>query len=166
MIFDPYIAINIASEYYLPSELVLAIIKVESGNNCFAMRYEPTYQWLWDVEKRTPWHDREPFPSYAFSSSETERIGQKISWGPMQIMGALARELGYSDRFPKLCGPTGLHYGCKYLARLATRFKEDDSWDPVVAAYNAGVPRRTPDNRFVNQDYVDSVTKAARKIMT
>lgn len=133
-----------AIAHHLPWELVHAICEIESSLNPFAMRYEPNYKWL----TADPAH-----------LSPTERVGQMISWGPMQVMGAVARSYGFTGYFPALCTfPTGLTYGCLHLAHFHAKYS---LWTDVIAAYNAGSPRRTPDGRqFVNQFYVDKVLRA------
>ena len=82
----------------LPWELVYAICQVESSLNPTATRHEPHYRWLvGDNETMSP----------------TERQGQMTSWGLMQVMGAVARELGHIGPFEDLLHPpTGLFYGC------------------------------------------------------
>jgi hypothetical protein len=124
----------------VPDSLVQAICQQESSMNPWALRYEPTYRWLYgDQLKMTP----------------TERHAQMCSWGLMQVMGALARELGFQEDMPKLCVPTvNIDYGCKQLRRLYDKYF---NWVDVIAAYNAGSPRRIG-SLYVNQSYVDRVT--------
>ncbi|MDT0496510.1 lytic transglycosylase domain-containing protein [Algiphilus sp. W345] len=160
----------IAARHHLPPQLVQAIVQVESGGDANAMRCEPAYPWLWNVRSGAPLpvssataSRRLPpasFPSPRGSSRLTEWLGQQTSWGVMQVMGAVARELGYEGHFAGLCDPaTGLDYGCRYLARLAGRFRLQHGWPGVVAAYNAGSPRLDAQGRFENQVYVDKVAR-------
>lgn len=150
--------------------LLRAIIEVESGGDLFAIRYEQDYRWLWDMVGQRAYQKKNnsvlcpiDFPFVGtISSRQTEFVGQKMSWGPMQIMGAVARELGFRDRFPRLCGPEGIVYGAKHLQRLQKRFGEK-GLDAVIAAYNAGSPRRDGTGRFVNEDYVDKVNTAMQR---
>lgn len=169
MSISQYVTV-VARQYKLPEQLVQAIVAVESGADRFAMRTEPRYTWLWDVARRRPYQvtvarasERTPaadFSAPAGISLHTEWIGQQTSWGLMQVMGAVAREHGFAGHFPGLCDPLeGLHYGCRYLARLRDRFLAEHGWRGVVAAYNAGAPRRDGAG-FVNQRYVDKVTAA------
>jgi len=155
-----------AGRFGLPASFVAAIVSVESSCNIYAMRYEPEYQYLWDVEKSHPIRVNDEisptrFPHFSFTNSITEFVGQKISWGPMQIIGATARELGYKLEFPLLCGELGVEYGCKYLRVMADRWYDKYGWTGVAAAYNAGSVRiaSTSDGAiaYANQRYVDKV---------
>jgi hypothetical protein len=159
----------------LPEPLVRAICIHEPGKSVpesqrwFATRFEPHYKYLWDCEndrpypagKIGPWPHQVPtnfstLPGLILSAG-TEFIQQKTSWGPMQVMGAVARELGFTGLFPELCGPLGVYYGCLHLKRLANRFLPVHGWEGVAAAFNAGTPRRTSDGRWENQRYVDAL---------
>ena len=89
--------------------------------------------------------------------SPTERVGQMCSWGLMQVMGAVAREYGFKGYFPQLCDPVvGLRYGCLHVTKFRAKYGQ---WSDVIAAYNAGSPRREPTNpwSYVNQFYVNKV---------
>lgn len=158
--------IAVAATYGLRPELVLAIIQVESSGDPNAWRVEPHYRYLWHVVRNQPFrsltlsemnNERAPsdFPSLT-GSRNTEWLGQQASWGPMQIMGAVAREHGFTRMFPELCGILGVDYGCKHLAQLMRRFRKQHGVEGVIAAYNAGSPR-IRDGLFVNQDYVNKV---------
>ena len=121
----------------LPPGLLQAIIEVESGGNPYAIRHEPGYRWLVDISNDRPYRgDPMSIPAPRGCSRPTEAIGQQTSWGPMQIMGATARELGFKGWFPELCGPKGVEIGARYLARLAKRYQ--GRWDDAIEAYNAG----------------------------
>ena len=92
--------------------------------------------------------------------SPTERQDQMTSWGLMQVMGAVARELGHTGPLSDLLDPpTGLFYGCLHLRRFRAKY---DIWPDVIAAYNAGSPRRVAGQigPYVNQSYVDKVLAA------
>lgn len=126
----------------LPVEAVKAFCFVESAFNEWAYRYEPGYRWLvGDAHTLTP----------------SERIGQQISWGLMQVMGGVAREYGFKGYFTALCDPTvGLRYGMLHLRKFWNKYQ---NWPDVIASYNAGHPVRT-DGKYANQGYVDKVLKA------
>ena len=134
-----------ASRRSLPWELVYAICQVESSLNPTAIRHEPRYRWLvGDNETMSP----------------AERQDQMTSWGLMQVMGAVARELGHTGPLSDLLDPpTGLFYGCLHLRRFRAKY---DIWPDVIAAYNAGSPRRVAGQigPYVNQSYVDKVLAA------
>lgn len=141
---------HFALAFNLPGWLVSAIIQQESGADPWAMRFEPAF-----LARYVP-----PKPRvYGAVSADTERIGLATSWGLMQIMGLVARERGFTGPFlSALCNPdTGIEYGCRHLALLRDRYLDGSSWEPVIAAYNAGSPRRTEDGKWVNAAYVSGV---------
>lgn len=137
---------NIATGYNLDPHLAMAIVQQESGGNPYAIRYEALWRYL--VTPAT-------FANSLHISAATETVLQSMSWGLMQVMGSVARELGFTDPMPKLCElEIGLQYGCKQLQRLAIRYPK---LEDTIAAYNAGSPRRTTAGIYENQSYVDSV---------
>jgi len=139
-----------AGRHNLPPEIVRAIVAVESGGNPWAARYEPGYRWTIPKAKRP-----------ATCTQATEDVLQSMSLGPMQVMGAVARELGHRGWLTDLCfWEDGLEYGCAHLAKLKARYFDKHGWPGVVAAYNAGSPRRDASGLYVNQEYPDKVLKA------
>jgi len=143
-------------EYELPFGLVKAIIQVESSNNQYAIRYEPRFRWITNLNGY----------SSGLQTKETEKQAQKTSWGLMQIMGGTARDLGFNGVFLSelLDVRTNVNWGCLYLAGLRERFSNlEDSIaifdDNMIAAYNAGSPRRNDDGTFVNQAYVNKILR-------
>lgn len=78
----------------------------------------------------------------------------------MQVIGFLARDLGFQDHLTMLCDPEiGIFYGCKNLQRLSQKYADEAD---VVAAYNAGSPSKTAGGMYKNQSYVDSVYTVLR----
>lgn len=135
---------SIARDFDLPWELIEAFATVESSLNPWALRYEPQYKYLYLLDDRS-------------HLSPTERVGQMCSWGLMQVMGAVAREHGFKGYFPQLCDPiVGLRYGCLHVTKFRAKYGQ---WSDVIAAYNAGSPRRESTNpgAYVNQFYVNKV---------
>ena len=152
------LVMEFADKHGIPANLLRAIVQTESAGNTWAMRYEPDYRWLWDVRNDNPYKgDPELLPSPSFVSVKTELVGQRTSWGLMQVMGATARELGFRGRYlSRFVDPEfGLEYGCRYLRRLHERF--GPGWEAVAAAYNAGSPRRREDGAWINQAYIDRI---------
>lgn len=158
-----------ARRYNLPPQLIKAIVLTESSGDIHAWKVEPAYRYLVDCETGKPFRaltaaenasERAPadFPRPKYSSRDTEWWGQQASWGPMQVMGAVARELGYRQPFPALCTIAyGIDIGCQHLSNLRGRFLERHSWFGVAAAYNAGSPRYDDSGKFVNEDYVTKI---------
>jgi soluble lytic murein transglycosylase-like protein len=84
-----------------------------------------------------------------------------MSWGVMQVMGGLARDLGYQGHLPNLCDPNlNINYATLYIQRLRRRWPEESD---VIAAYNAGSPRKRASGMYENQRYVDKVTGLLRE---
>jgi hypothetical protein len=169
MFDSPYVA-SWSSKYGLPPELVRAIVEQESGGDPWAWRPEPRYRYLWDVRQGRAFRaltipeitSAAPpvdFP-YLAGGRQQEWSAQRASWGLMQVMGALARELDFRGPYiPAICQPQqNLEFGCRRLAQLRDRHHVQHGWPGVIAAYNAGSPRLADGGKFENQDYVDSVT--------
>src|SRR5579862_8353149 len=88
----------------LDPALVCAVVEQESAWNPWAMRYEPAF-----------------FAKYVASLytnnkvTASEAYARGFSWGLMQVMGQVAREMGFDAPFlSELCDPEqGLAIGCK-----------------------------------------------------
>jgi soluble lytic murein transglycosylase-like protein len=77
------------------------------------------------------------------------------SYGLAQIMGGTARWLGFNGALPALYKPeNNLYWACSYLSYLKKKY---GGGDELIAAYNAGSPRKGNDRKFLNQYYVDKV---------
>ena len=141
-----------AARHGLAPVLVAAIVQTESAGNPWATRFEPDFL--------NSYVDAAP-RRFGAVSVQTERMCRAISFGPMQIMGQVARERGFTGVFlTELCdSETGLEYGCRHLAALRDRYLALWGLDGVIAAYNAGSPRRDSWGNFVNQSYVDTVKR-------
>jgi soluble lytic murein transglycosylase-like protein len=95
-----------AAAHKLDPALVCAVVEQESSWNPWAVRYEHAFLARY-VE-----------PLYnAGKISITEAYTRSISWGLMQLMGEVARELGcLTPSLAELCDPaTGLEFGCRQL---------------------------------------------------
>jgi soluble lytic murein transglycosylase-like protein len=140
-----------AATHKLPADLVKAIILTESGGNPVAMRYEPAF-----AKRYVP-----PAAPTFGASKATEQIARATSWGLMQVMGQVAREMGCKEPYlSALCDPvTGIHFGCLLLAKLRDRHYEAHGWDGVISAYNQGSPRKDESGEYINQPYVMKVKK-------
>lgn len=137
----------IAEKHGLEPELVAAVSYQESGGNKYAMRYEPNWNYLYQPDK---------YATALGISVDSEMQSQKFSYGYLQVMGSVARELGFTDSLIKLVEPFNAYeFGC---AKLAECFKRFPAMNAAVAAYNAGTPRMAANGQgYVNQAYVDSV---------
>lgn len=142
-----------AAAHGLPPALVKAVVEVESGGNPWATRYEPAFFRNYVENAR--------IKAISPCSTDTEKRLRATSFGPMQVMGQTARELGFDRPFlTELCDPaTGLEHGCRYLAKQVERYR-DKGLDWAVAAYNAGTARKDLDGVFLNRAYVDKIREA------
>lgn len=88
------------------------------------------------------------------------------SWGLMQVMLETARGvLGDSSlTTTQLIQPrVNIEAGTKFIAQNLNRF---GNMRDAIAAYNAGSPRLTTAGKYVNQVYVDRVTKNYERYKT
>ena len=132
--FDPY--------------LLFGLVHIESDGEQYAWNPEPRYPWLWDVKAKRPFRRlplveaTSPSPPDDFpclrGDPHHEWWGQKASWGLCQVMGAVARELGYLGPYlPAILNPDlNLDLGSLHLRRLISRFGVEGG----VSAYNHGSP--------------------------
>ncbi len=137
-----------AAIFDVPATFIAAIVKVESNGNPYAWNPEPRYRYLWDVKQRAPFRPLTKFeleseiPPADFPTKAGDRDqewwGQAASWGLMQVMGAVAREQGFSgDYLTEMTDPgLNLYYGCKVIKGLVLWSGSD--YNRVAAAYNAG----------------------------
>jgi len=132
----------------LEALLVEALVEQESSGNSWAHNPEPRYRYLWDVSRRKPFRgltaleiasETPPvdFPTLA-GDRDQEWWNQQASWGLMQVMGAVARELGFRGPYlTELCDPrVNLPLGCEKLAQ--NRIWAGGDVFQALAAYNAG----------------------------
>ena len=123
-----------AAAHGLDPALVCAIVEQESGWNSWANRYEPAF-----------------FAKYVaplFTNgkvSATEAYARSFSYGLMQLMGQVARELGFANTYlTSLCDPaTGLEWGCQHFAKKLARANGDTR--QALLLWNGGGNAQYPD---------------------
>ena len=111
-----------AAKYGIDTALLCAVIEQESGWQWWATRYEPLFyaRYIHDID----------LPM-------VEARDRATSWGYMQIMGEVARELGYTGALPDLRIPeNGLEFGCKKLSRCLAQCSGDVRC--ALLKYNGG----------------------------
>jgi soluble lytic murein transglycosylase-like protein len=151
------IAAENAEKHGLELDLVLAIITVESNFDPLAHRFEP--HWNYALESAAQAH----FAQQNKLSLATENVDESTSFGNMQIMGSVCRELGFSGNLAQLFDPEyGIHYGC---LKLKLELKKHPDLTDAISAYNQGSPRRVG-GIYANQDYVDKVMANYRGLKT
>lgn len=144
--------IKSAEQFRLDANLIRAIIAIESSGDPQAKRFEPRWQYFNHVQT---WADHLNIPRL-----EEERM-QATSLGLMQVMGASARDMGFTDHLKMLFVPEiGVFYGCKKLAKLFERYHTEED---VVSAYNQG-NNRMINEMYANQRYVDKVYRYLRDL--
>lgn len=117
------------------------------------MRFEPLfYQTYIGVKPLTSL----PGTREKGASEMTERQGRATSFGLCQVMGELARELGFTGPFlSQLCDPViGVHYAALHLGNKLEKY---GNLEDALSAYNAGAPTST--NR---QNYVQPIIERMR----
>lgn len=154
MVFDKDSKVfrDVCSRFAIDSTLVAAVVTVESTWDPHAFRYEPAFAYPFKAEEFSKLHR---------ITLSSELVFQKTSFGLMQIMGGVARELGFVGQLSQLFDPAlNLEYGIRYLL---TRMRRYPLLEEAIAAYNAGSARRDPlTKKLVNQTYVDKVLNATR----
>jgi hypothetical protein len=137
----------------LEDKHVAACILTESQGDQYTARYEPNFRYLYFPRD---------FAKNLNISYETEEVLQKTSWGYMQPMGAIARELGFHGMITMLIEPKlNLDTGCHKMKLLSQKY---GNIKDVIAAYNAGSVRKTDGGLYVNQKHVDRFDFWLRKV--
>jgi soluble lytic murein transglycosylase-like protein len=116
-----------AAAHALDPQIVCAVIEQESAWNPWAVRYEPAF------------FARYLAPLYAAGKiSATEAYTRSISWGLMQLMGEVARELNFAaPSLAELCDPaTNLDFACRHLAAKFSAAAGDPT--RALQAWNGG----------------------------
>jgi len=147
----PYVD-EVCEKYDLKKDMLHAMILNESHGNTWAMRYEPKWHYFYKVPEMAQRNQ---------ITEITEQQLQSFSYGLLQVMGGVARELQYFGPLPQLLNPSvGLEFGCKKLKELGKRY---DRLDDLVSAYNAGTPIKRL-GVFQNQGYVDKFFQTLKDI--
>lgn len=106
----------------LDDAIFCGLVEQESDFDNWAIRYEPAFYKKYVQPIGLP---------------ETEAQARSFSWGCCQVMGQVAREMGYKLPLPQLCDwEIGLQQGAKVLARNLKRSAGDMT--AALLAYNGG----------------------------
>jgi len=112
-----------ARDFGLDSDLLEALVMVESSGRADAFRFEPAF-WSRYLEHNPEYKHENP-----------RRVSS--SYGLCQVMYSTARELGFNSDPEMLFVPrVSLHFGAMNLARLL-KWAEGDA-TKALAAYNGG----------------------------
>jgi hypothetical protein len=152
---------NAAALHGLEPILLEAQALHESAGRPWVIRYEKT--WAWFVRDKDG-SVRDPGPREGMNASSLavldslEITAQKTSFGLLQVMGAVARELGYRGSLwairekPEI----GLDLGANKFSQLLHRHGNTRD---ALAAYNAG-----SGNLAAGYGYADAIQEAAEAI--
>lgn len=138
---------KVAADVGIDENLLIAICTVESSLNPLAIRFEPAWKYFY-------------FPRETASalglSNETETVLQSCSYGLNQIMGSVAREIGFRGNLtsffqnPEL----PLKHGAIHLKQFLQKYGNEND---AISSYNQGSNRKTDGGMYQNQHYVDKV---------
>lgn len=124
-----------ANAFALSKELIASIVWQESKGETLAQRYEDSF-YIRYVQNKA----RNELLGYVpiKVSLATEKRNRAFSWGPMQVMGQTARELGFQgDHFGELLSADlGIEYGCRYLTKCMLGNNRDVK--RALDSYNGG----------------------------
>ncbi len=134
-------------------ELCIAIAGKESDYINSRCRFEKNWKYLVNPAK------------YALDlgiTVETEMTLQKFSYSAMQVMGSVARELGFSSHLTDLNFPeVGLLFAVKKVKALTKKYPNEID---AISAYNQGNPRKDDKGLYVNENYVNNVLSRLNKL--
>lgn len=139
-----------AKSYGIDDLLVISIAQVESNVNPLSVRYEPKWKYLLDVEK---------FAKKNNITADTETVLQSLSYGPMQIMGSVCRELFFQDTLVKLFHMPELAIDLS-VKKLKMWLDKYGNIEDAIACWNGGNRKKYLINgllQYSNQKYVDKV---------
>lgn len=153
-----YDNLYLASEqtYGLPAGILKSIAIQESGEDPRAFRYEPGFFARYVAPGRSEEDLGGVWPKEV--SNVTERMARATSWGLLQVMGQVARELGFAAPYLTLLSDPaiGIDYGARHFTK---KLKKYGTVALAVSAYNAGRPN--PSNVFA---YVNPIMDRFTKV--
>jgi len=141
-----------AEKYGLDPAIVYGVCMTESSLNPMAVRREPGYRWIYKVGE---------FAKKTGITPALELQQQKTSWGLMQVMGAVLRELGYVGIISEILYDVDkqLDYGCLHLS--SNKIKKYGKTLGILA-YNSGSPRKNKAGEYVNATYLQKVLRYSK----
>jgi soluble lytic murein transglycosylase-like protein len=140
----------------LDPNILKSIVTQESNYNPYAIRYEPSYAYLYAVPH---------YAQFLNISQDTEITTQKISWGLGQLMGAVAREQGHVGPMGQLFEvETNIKIMIVLIKKMQSRGYEE--LGEIFSCYNGGVGAvlKMKDGIYPNQGYVDSCMSHYKKL--
>jgi soluble lytic murein transglycosylase-like protein len=147
-----------ANRYDLDPDLVSAVVMTESSGKRDAVRFEAHWKYFYKPDH---------FAAELGIKPEDEYKNQATSWGLMQVMGSVAREMGHLGRLEDLLKPhVGLNLGCRKLHQCLKLERGD--YVSALARYNGGSARRDEFGELEDrlQQYVDKVFSFHKELKT
>ena len=136
----------------LQPALVLAVVEQESNFQPWAIRYEDGFYRRYI----------QPLILKGEVKSDTEARARATSWGVMQVMGQVAREIGFKGKYlSELCDPPiGIYFGCRHLSHKLTLSTGDIK--RTLLSYNGGANQKYPDEVIAKMAYWKNQIEASR----
>lgn len=145
--------IDLAKAQGVDPFLCLAIAGRESEYVNSKCRFEKNWSYLVMPEK---------YARALGITKDTETLLQSCSFTSMQIMGSVARELGFQGYLTDLNFPEiGLPFAIKKLRLLTKKFF---TLEDAISSYNQGGPYKDAKGVYLNQPYVDNVKERLSKL--
>lgn len=133
-----------AKEYELIPKIVAGVVWQESKGDHFAVRFEPLFYEKYIKNKPLTGY----VPKSGIPTEETERHLRSYSFGLMQIMGATARDFGYSAQYltQLVRAKDNIRVGCLILKTYIDRA---GSIKGGLLRYNGGGDPSYPDKIMI-----------------
>lgn len=144
--FDFKALVKLSNSDSVKHSLLHALARAESSLNPYAARFEPNWSYHYNVGF---WAKKLGI------TRATEHTFQATSWGLMQVMGTVARELGFDRHLTELVNPE--YNVIIAIRKLDLLFEKYGKLTDVISAYNQGWPKKNADGTYANQRYVDKV---------
>lgn len=149
----------VAKKFGLEPALLVGLALAESEGNWSHKRFDKAYRAIWDIEKNEPYPvtaalAKKFLPPDDFPGKGDEWVLQKSALGPIGLMGAEARRLGYVGDLNGLAGHDGVYLGAEYLRSLSDKYHTLHGIEGVLSAYQLGIPDVSK-----NQEYVAKVVQ-------
>lgn len=134
-----------AEKYSIPVHVLAGLAAQESQGNTWAARPEAHYRWTFGrLASHVPLL-KKLLPRWRTMAQDAYM--QRISYGLFQVMGAVARELGFKGYLTMLCNPEiGARMGAAKLADCLKRSNGD--LRAALLRYNGGGDPAYPDKVF------------------
>jgi Transglycosylase SLT domain len=123
-----------AARFNVDQRIMQAIICQESGGDARAYRVERSYMNNPIVARDAAAWSRQ---WYGIPTAYTERVGRSTSWGLSQIMGQVAREHGFAERYLTTLGvvEVNLEWTATLLAKWMPRASSPEH---LICMWNGG----------------------------